>query len=459
MVLSLLAAGCTESSVKQYTELGEWTHPPSRPRVLSGDPQADSAAYGESARELSAADWHRLEEIAPRPIWERIKAARKALKGTSEHGAASRPALRLTAEPQDGERRPAPRDVPILPQPDGKVKIFYQLRYYGGTGVQSQYKGGTDRRSISLSSAELQPVLALVAQQLGDKGTVAPLAKRNMVVVTCPAEMQQPVLDLLDTIDQPTKQAEITARIFEVRQDFDFQIGVESVIKHLAANEEQSLVSTLNPARFLEALESGAPGGFQGSVLRLMRVFESAGVTLDATFQALANTGLIKVVASPRMTVASGETAYMLAGREIPIQSGRISGDNFVTEKVTYKPVGVQLYITPKAICGGVVKLHMITIVSTVEGFAPRRTVNSLQDTEPVVNPIINSREAETSVTVDDGDTLVVGGLRMVRKITREEKLPGLGDIWGIEWLFKKHRSQKEMSDLYFFVTPRLVSR
>lgn len=462
--------GCTDSSVQRQTQLGDWTHSPSNPRVISGSRDSDAAAYAETERQLSEADWRRLEQIAPRPIWEQLAEARESLEGekdedtrtnqdspqrSSEEG----PALRLSPESTEGRRPELPRDIPVLAQPDGKVKIFYELRHYGGTRVQSQHKGGTDRRSVSLSEAQLAPVVALVSDQLGGKGSASALTERNTIVVTCDEDMKEPVLELLDTIDRPNKQAEITARIFEVRHDFDFQIGVESVLKHLSSDQEQSLVTTLNPARFLEALEGGAAGGFQGSVLRLMKVFESAGVTLDATFQALANEGLINVVASPRMTVSAGETAYMLAGREIPIQSGRISGDNFVTEKVTYKPVGVQLYITPKAVAGDVVKLHMITIVSTVEGFSPRRNVSGLQDSEPVVNPIINSREAETSVTVNDGDTLVVGGLRMIRQITREEKTPGLGDIAVLGWMFKKHRSQREMSDLYFFVTPRLVNR
>jgi type II secretory pathway component GspD/PulD (secretin) len=76
---------------------------------------------------------------------------------------------------------------------------------------------------------------------------------------------------------------------------------------------------------------------------------------------------------------------------------------------------------------------------------------------ENLVNPIFNSREAETSVTVPDGDTLVIGGLRMVRHITRERKVPGLGDVKWLEWLFKNQRSQRQLSDLYFFVTPRII--
>ncbi len=469
LVLLCAVCGCADESVTQSTELGDWIQSPDSPTVISGNPDRDAAAFAETERQLSEADWRRLEEIAPRPIWERLEDAHKALQGEREQQEQEQddsPALRLTPEDQDEEAEEsdeqetpeARRDARILNQGEENIRIFYRLQHYGGTKVQSDGGSGTQRRNVSLSEADLAPVVSLVSEEV-DGGSVSALVDRNTIVVTCSEDQKEAVLELLDTIDQPNKQAEITARIFEVSHDFDFQIGVESILEHLGSDQEHSLITTLNPARFLEALEQNAAGGFQGSVLRLLQVFEGAGVTLDVAFQALVNEGLVNVVASPRMTVASGETAYMLAGREIPIQSGRISGDNFVTEQVTYKPVGVQLYITPRAISDDVVKMHLITVVSTVEGFSPRRTVGGMQDTEPIVNPIINSREAETSVTVGDGDTLVVGGLRMVREITREEKMPGLGDIWGLEWLFKKHRAQRELSDLYFFVTPRLVSR
>ena len=74
-----------------------------------------------------------------------------------------------------------------------------------------------------------------------------------------------------------------------------------------------------------------------------------------------------------------------------------------------------------------------------------------------MLNPVIDSREAETSVTVDDGSTLVISGLRMNRTTTREDKIPGLGDVPILGWLFKNHRTQQEQTDLYFFITPTMM--
>src|SRR6185295_10756697 len=104
---------------------------------------------------------------------------------------------------------------------------------------------------------------------------------------------------------------------------------------------------------------AGGAAAPQGAVLRLMKVFQEAGISVDGTFQLMQDSGLITVVASPRMTVAAGQTGYMLAGQELPIQSQSIVNSAAQTT-TTYKPVGVQLYITPQAMGHDSVKLHAI---------------------------------------------------------------------------------------------------
>ena len=78
---------------------------------------------------------------------------------------------------------------------------------------------------------------------------------------------------------------------------------------------------------------------------------------------------------------------------------------------------------------------------------------------QTLINPIIDSREAITHVTIKDANTLVIGGMKMIRKVSRESKIPGLGDIAFIKWLFRNERSQNQVNDLYFFVTPRLMKK
>ena len=107
------------------------------------------------------------------------------------------------------------------------------------------------------------------------------------------------------------------------------------------------------------------------------RLFRAHGIKGVSVPELMAEAGLIHVVASPRMTVAEGQTGYMLAGQELPIQSVAIVS-NVQTATTEYKPVGVQLYITPQAMGPDSVKLHAISIVSAVQGFAPLPQLTSV---------------------------------------------------------------------------------
>ena len=452
-----LASGCSESVIAQYTKLGNWSQPPDAPQVISGTPEADQAALDSSEESFTEADWKILERIAPRPIWERLSAARqKAAVEVVEEATSTE--QEETPETQ-AEQTSIVEYVTISKLPDGKLRIFCPLRHYGGVSASSTRDGGTDRRKIILKPPDLKPVVELINKQLGGKASCTALPSDNTLVVTCDPSVKDAVLELLAEIDKPRKQVEITARIFEVSHQFDFQLGAHSVIQHIASDNTQGLASRFSTRAFLESLNKTNMGnfGFQGSALRLFQIFGSSGLTMDVTFQALAQTGYVREIASPRMTVVVGQTGYMLAGQELPISSARVSNNNVITEKTTYKPIGVQLYITPQTVGPDSVKLHVVTVVSALSGFSRRMALDETDSVQPVVNPILESREAETSVTVPDGHTLVIGGLRTVRHITRERKVPGLGDLKILEWLFKNHRSQRQLNDLYFFVTPRIL--
>jgi type II secretory pathway component GspD/PulD (secretin) len=434
------------------------------PLVISNNAKHDTAVSEEADERLTESDWKELEKLGPRPIWEQLSAKKKRKCATSRPyasvigpGASTQPAA---TQPTGATTRPMANyteselPVEIVELPDGKLRMVYVLQSFGGTNVDYDKNGGTTRRNLKVTNSDLTPLVAVITPALGAGGTVVPLPKENTLVITCAKEMKTSVLDLLATLDQPPRQVQITAKIFEVSRDFDFQQGSNLLLNRLASDGTQSAISNFSAKRFLDAVGSTTPAN--GSVLRLMQAFSDAGVSVDLSFQLLADAGMINVVSSPRMTVAVGQTGYMLAGQELPIQSANIV-NNVLQTTTSYKPVGVQLYVTPQAVGPNRVKLHTISIVSSVSGFSPLPTLEGHQNPRTLINPIIDSREAETAVTVDDGSTLVISGLRMIRTTSREEKVPGLGEMPILGWLFKNHRTQQQQTDLYFFLTPTLL--
>jgi type II secretory pathway component GspD/PulD (secretin) len=441
------ASGCAEK-VNQSVTYGEGGT--AAPVVISNRSPRDAAAYEDSRRQLTRVEYGVLEDLGPKPVWEQWGMDRPGGKIASGETAGA-----VEAEAPAPTTRPTPAEAEIRAEivelPGDRVRIVWVLRNYGGSKVTSTADGNTSRRKINLEPPDLAPLVSVVVQQLGETGTVTPLPRENTLVITCHRNQRDMVVELLSGIDVAPRQVQITAKIFEVSHDFDFQQGAELLLNRIAANDSQDFSSIFNTRRFLET-----PGDrpFQGSIISLMRVFQDAGINLEVSLQLLADAGLVRIVSEPRMTVAVGQTGYMLAGQELPITSAAISG-NVVQTVVTYKPVGVQLYITPQAIGPGSVKLHTISVVSSVSGFTTLPTLTGRNT--PLVNPIIDSREAETAVTIDDGHTLVISGMRMIRTTTRENKIPGLGDLPGVGNFFKNHRSQQQLTDLFFFVTPALL--
>jgi type II secretory pathway component GspD/PulD (secretin) len=478
------ATGCANPrKTPALTVARQEGHFKDEPDVISATPVRDSIALAQAEERLSETDWKQLEKLGPRPIWEQLALKKKKCRPSSRRGsiiAASTGALgpATDARPSDSPTtqpttQPSPtgastgpttrpmgahddEDLPveIVELPDGKLRMVWRLRSYGGTTVDYTKNGGTSRRDLKVTPGDLTALVAVITPALGAGGTVIPLPKENTLVIVCDKAMKGSVVDLLASLDVPPRQVQITAKIFEVSRDFDFQQGTELVLNRLASDGTQSMISNFSAKRFLDSVGSSTQP--QGSVLRLMQAFSDAGVSVDVSFQLLADAGMINVVSSPRMTVAVGQTGYMLAGQELPIQSANII-NNVLQTTTSYKPVGVQLYVTPQAVGPSRVKLHTISIVSSVSGFSPLPTLEGHQNPRTLVNPIIDSREAETAVTVDDGSTLVISGLRMIRTTTRENKVPGLGDVPLLGWLFKNHRTQQQQTDLYFFLTPTLL--
>ena len=464
-----MLGGCAHKGVETSTtaqQVGSFAPP----MVISSRPRQDTAAYAESQDQLSDADWHELLELGPRPIWEQLSAKRPPRHMGDPHVGAQPLAVPLPARgpemnPSVSTTQPAATQpantvdelelpVQLVDLPGDRTRIIWNLRSSGGTTVTSTRDAVTARRTLAVAQPDLAPLIAVLMQNVGTGGTAAPLPRENTIVITCAKGMRTSVLSLLNQLDRPPRQVEITAKIFEVSRDFDFQQGTELVLNRLASRGGQDLVSTFSAKRFLDALNGSAAAPVQGSVLKLMQVFQSAGVSVDVSFQLLAEAGLIQVVSEPRMTVAVGQTGYLLAGQEIPIQSSNVV-NNVLQIGTSYKPVGVQLYITPEAADADRVKLHTVSIVSAVSGFNAVQSMNG--GVVPISNPVIDSREAETAVVVGDRSTLVISGLRMIRTTTRENKIPGLGDMPVLGWLFKNHRSQQEQTDLYFFITPTML--
>ena len=174
------------------------------------------------------------------------------------------------------------------------------------------------------------------------------------------------------------------------------------------------------------------------------RSFLPSGQIQAAIYAQIAK-GEGKILSKPRIAAQSGSTAKIITGDALPILTSiTLSGVNGVSQQVQYVNVGVTLQIAPRVSPDGYVTSHIYGVVSSVTGFQQGY-------------PTISQREAETSASVRDGETFVIGGLTQENYLKNKSRVPILGSIPLIGEAFKLEKSSRSTTDLYIVITPHIV--
>lgn len=168
-------------------------------------------------------------------------------------------------------------------------------------------------------------------------------------------------------------------------------------------------------------------------------------IGLQAAVYAQIQKGEGRILSKPRIAAQSGATAKIITGDALPILTAiTLSGVNGVSQQVEYVNVGVTLQIAPRVSPDGFVTSKIYTVVSNVTGFSQGF-------------PTISQREAETSASVRDGESFVIGGLVQDSTLTSKSKIPLLGDIPVLGAAFSRETQSRSKTDLYIIITPRIV--
>jgi general secretion pathway protein D len=172
-----------------------------------------------------------------------------------------------------------------------------------------------------------------------------------------------------------------------------------------------------------------------------------SSVQFQAALYAQIQKGNGRIVSRPRISAQSGSTAKIITGDALPILTSiALSGVNGVSQQVQYVNVGVTLQIAPRVSGDGFVSSHVFAVVSSVTGSSQGY-------------PTISQREAETSATVRDGDSFVIGGLTQDEVISSKSRIPLLGDLPIVGQAFRNERTTRSKTELYIVVTPHIVHR
>jgi len=274
---------------------------------------------------------------------------------------------------------------------------------------------------------------------------------QNTLLLAYSPRLQTQVMNIIEELDLPPPQVMIQVLIAEVTLDNRLEMGMEFALQDLNFSEH----SFLNANNVLQGSGFdrifGVDLGAQGQSGLGGISFTITGEDFNFLVRALQVEGNLEVLSRPAILVQDNQDANINVGSRVPtIQDINISATGFVTPAVTYVDVGVILDVTPIINPDGFVNMTIRPEISSIGA-------SSVTVASGVALPIFDTRSAETSVTVKDGETIIIGGLITNRVSDTENKVPLLGDIPLLGNLFRATVKLNTKTELLMVLTPHVI--
>ncbi len=305
---------------------------------------------------------------------------------------------------------------------------------------------------------------------LSARGAVSIDVRTNTLIVKDVASKIEEVRNLVSQLDRPVEQVLIEARLVTASDGFARDLGarfgvtdkfnsregtVSGTIGGAVVNNDNIIVEGEDPnsiGSIPERLNVNLPVANPAGSLGLSFARLAEGIIVDMELSAMEAENRGEVVASPKVITANQKEAFIKAGEEIPYLQGGSSG----ASNIQFKEAVLELKVTPQITPDGRVFLDLSisqdtrgdeVVFTTADGFAVGGA------------PAINTQEIGTQILVDNGETIVLGGIFQHRTKYDETKVPLLGDIPLLGWLFRNTSREDAKEELLIFVTPKIIKR
>jgi general secretion pathway protein D len=316
------------------------------------------------------------------------------------------------------------------------------------TKLQAQFGGGGGGAAPAPAEGGQPPALAGPISIWADPGT-------NALVINAPERIRQDMDSIINQIDIPRYQVQVDAIIVELSEEKTAQLGVTW------ARAGEDFLGLTNFTNAGGGGIIGLAGAAAGDTPSLAAVAEGITVGIGkigdsnswaALLNALRGDGETNVIATPHIVTLDNEEAEIRVGQEVPFLTGQFTntganqGSVNPFQTIQREEVGTRLKITPQINEGSGVKLEIEQETSSLSA-----TVQGAADL------VTNTRNITTSVFVDDGEVLVLGGLIDDQLHETDRRVPGLGKIPGLGWLFRARKTERKKSNLMVFIRPSIL--
>lgn len=274
-----------------------------------------------------------------------------------------------------------------------------------------------------------------------DKDTFSSFNESNNSIILISSKKRSLFFEnLINKLDVETIQVYIKAKIVEVNDDLVTNIGIKYGI--LAGSTKNANLLTLS-----SSLNGSSAFAFSPSEIGLNIPNISSGLALGASLNLLKQNYALDIVSEPSLLCLNNIESSIYVGETISILTGTTTNSSGTSNSYVREEVGLKLSVRPRIIENKVI-LHLKAII---EGVKSTRTISGNADT--------SKKEIQTTALVNNGESIILGGLVEEKNEKSRDSIPLLGDIPILGEVFKSTSSQKSLKNLIIIITPYIVPR
>ena len=306
---------------------------------------------------------------------------------------------------------------------------------------------------VQVNYAKAAEFAALIKNEensiLSLRGSVSVDERTNTLLIRDTATSIEDIKRMVSVLDIPVRQVIIESRMVTVKDNINEELGIRWGVTDTgsdsatsgsltgADNAGNGIIPSLSDRLNVNLPVANPAGSIAFQVARL-----ADGTILDLELSAMEKENKGEIIASPRITTANQKEAYIEQGVEIPYQEAASSG----ATSTQFKKAVLSLTVTPHITPDDRIILDLVVTQDTVS------------DVSNGTAPAIDTQRIGTQVLVNNGETIVLGGIYQQQIISSVSKVPVLGDIPYFGWMFRNSSNFNEKKELLIFVTPRIVT-
>ncbi|OHE55142.1 MAG: hypothetical protein A2Z47_13980 [Thermodesulfovibrio sp. RBG_19FT_COMBO_42_12] len=301
---------------------------------------------------------------------------------------------------------------------------------------------------LPVNYAKAGDIAESIKKSLSSRGDITVDIRTNMLIIKDIKDKQEEIDKLLKTLDKPTPQVLIEARIVQADSNFAKDLGIQWGGSYTSTPGDYNVGIISGPGGSVGApttgfavnLPAAGVAGTKGSVGFTIGKTIGDAFNLDLRLSAGETKGLTKVLSAPKIATLDNREATIQQGESIPYKTVSQTGT-----KTEFIDATLTLKVTPKVTPDGHIAMNI------------RISKNRQGSIVVEGTPSINKKEATTEVLVKDGETTVIGGIYEITDVDNVSGIPWFYQVPIFSWLFKSTQKSNIKSELLIFITPKII--